>query len=68
MINKWRVKFVLFAILKSLLIIFKKNIENVNSVILKEVKNVTLKTKINYQMKQKYIMKEIEMCYLQNLK
>ena len=37
MINKWIVKFVLFAILKKVLINFTTNTENVNSKILKEV-------------------------------
>ena len=36
-LKKWRVKSVLFAILKKVLIIFTTNIENVNNVISKEV-------------------------------
>ena len=40
---------------------------NVNSVILKEVQNVTMKTKKKYQINIKYIMKKIEMYYLQSL-
>ena len=58
----------LFAKLKKVLIIFTKNIQNVNSVIIKEVQDVTMKTKINYQMNENYIMKKIEMSYLQSLK
>ena len=50
------------------LIIFTTNIENVNSVILKEVQDVTMKTKIKYQCNKKYIMKKIETPYLQSLK
>ena len=43
----------LFAILKKVLITFTTNIENVNSVILKEVQDVTMKTKIKYQCNKK---------------
>ena len=50
------------------LIIFTTNIENVSSVILKEVQDVTMKTKIKYQCNKKYIMKKIETPYLQSLK
>ena len=57
-INKWIVKFVLFAILKTVLIIFTTNIENVNHVILKEVQDGILKTKKKYQINIKYIMKK----------
>ena len=62
------VKFVLFAKLKKVLIIFTTNIENVNSVIIKEVQDVTMKTKINYQINENYIMKKVEISYLQSLK
>ena len=54
----------LFAILKKVLVIFTANIENVNSVILKEVQDVTMKTKIKYQGNKKYNVKKIEMYYL----
>ena len=47
--------------------IFTANIENVNSVILKEVRNVTMRIKINYQINENYIMKNIEMYHLQSL-
>ena len=57
----------LFAILKKVLIIFTTKLENVNNVILKEVGNVTMRKKINYQINEKYIMEKIEMCYLQSL-
>ena len=57
----------LFAILEKVLIVFITNIVNVNSVILKEVQDVNMKTKINYQINENYIMKKIEMCYLQSL-
>ena len=67
MINKWMIKFVLFAKLKKVLIIFTSNKENVISVILKEVRDVIMKTKIKYQINIKYIMKKIEMYYLQSL-
>ena len=43
----------LFAILKKVLIIFTTNIENVNSVILKKVQDVTMKIKIKYQVQHK---------------
>ena len=58
----------LFAILKKVLIIFTTNIENVNHVKLKEVQNVNMKTKIKYQININYIMRKIEMTYLQDLK
>ena len=48
--------------------IFTINIENVNPVIFKEVQDVILKTKINYQINRKYIIQEIEMSYLLNQK
>ena len=32
------------------------------------VRNDTMKIKIDYQINEKYIMKKIEMCYLQGLK
>ena len=50
------------------MIISTINTENVNSVILKEVRDVTMKTKIKCQIIIKYIMKKIEMYYLQSLK
>ena len=56
----------LFAKLKKVLIIFTTNIENVNSVILKEVHDVTMKTKIKYQINIKYIMKKIEINFYRN--
>ena len=37
---------------------FTTNIENVNSVILKEVQDVTMKTNKNYQINEIYIMKK----------
>ena len=58
----------LFAKLKKVLIIFTRNTENENSVILKEVRDVTMKTKIKYQININYTMKKIEMYYLQDLK
>ena len=67
-INKWVVKFVLFVILKKVLIIFTTNLENVNSVILNEVQDDILKTKKEYQININYIMKKIEISYLQGLK
>ena len=54
--------------IEKVLIFLTTNIENVNSVILKEVQDVTIKTKINYQINENYIMKKIEMSYLQSLK
>ena len=59
---------VVFTILKKVLIIFTTNSEKVNNVILKEVRDVNMKTKIKYQINIKNIMKEIEMYYLQSLK
>ena len=56
----------LFAIFKKVLIIFITNIENVNSVILKEVRDVTMKTKTKYQCSKKYIMKKIEINFYRN--
>ena len=56
----------LFAILKKVLIIFITNRENVNSVILKEVEDVTMKTKIKYQCNKKYNMKKIETNFYRN--
>ena len=58
----------MFAILKKVLISFTTSTENVNSVILKEVRDVTIKTKKKYEINIKYIMKKIEMFYLQSLK
>ena len=58
----------LSAIRKKVLMIFTTNIENVNLVLLKEVQNVSLKTKIKNQIKKNYIMKKIKVCYLQSLK
>ena len=58
----------LFAKLKKVLIIFTTNIENENSVILKEVQDVTMKTKIIYQINENYVVKKIEMSHLQSLK
>ena len=49
-------------------VIFITNIEYVNLVIVKKVQNVTMKTKIKYQINKNYIMKKTEMCYLQSLK
>ena len=49
--NKWMtllVKLVLFAILKKVLMIFVINIENVNSVFLKEFSNDTTIIKMGY--------------------
>ena len=65
---KWIEKFVLFVILKKVLIIVTTKIENVNHVILKEVQDGSLKTKIKYQINISYIMRKIEMSYLQGLK
>ena len=42
--------------------------ENVNHVISKEGQDGILKTKKKYQININYIMKKIEMCYLQGLK
>ena len=53
---------------KKVLMIFTINTENVNHVILKEVQDGILKTRIKYQINTNYIMKKIEMCYLQGLK
>ena len=50
--------FVLFAKLKKSLIIFTTNIEIVTLVTLKEALNVTMKTKIKYQINKNYIMKK----------
>ena len=57
----------LFATLKKVLTIFATDIENVNSVIYNEARNDTKRIKINYQISERYIKKEIEMCYLQSL-
>ena len=46
---------------------FTTNTENVNSVIYDEVWNVTMRTKINYQINENYIMKRTETCYSQSL-
>ena len=54
--------------MKKILIIFTKNIENVNRVILKEVQDDILKTKKKYQINIKYIMRKIDISYLQGLK
>ena len=56
----------LFAILKKVMITFTANIENENNVIYDEVRNVTMRIKINYQISENYIMKKIEMFYLQS--
>ena len=48
----------LFAKLEKVLIIFTTNIENVKSVILKEVQNVSMRIKIKDQCNKKYIMKK----------
>ena len=48
----------LFAILKKVLIIFTTSIENVNSVMFNGELNVTVRRKINYQIKENYIMKK----------
>ena len=56
----------LFAILKKVLISFTTNIENVNSVIIQEVRDITMKTKIKYQCNKKYIMKKIEINFYRN--
>ena len=56
----------LFAILKKVLIIFTTNIENVNSVMLKEVLEGILKIKIKYQINKKCIMKKIEINFYRN--
>ena len=45
---------------KKVLINFTTNIEIVNSVTLKEVQNVILKTKIKYQINKKLYMKKRE--------
>ena len=44
--------------IKKVLIIFTTNIENVNSVISNEVRNVTMRIKINYQINENYITKK----------
>ena len=54
--------------IEKVLIIFTTNIENVNSVTIKKVRDVTMKTKIKYQINIKNIMKKVEMHYLQSLK
>ena len=38
--------------------VFTTNKQNVRFVIVEEVKNVTMQTKINYQINEKYIMKQ----------
>ena len=53
---------------QKVLIIFTTNIENVNRVILKEAQEGILKIKIKYQININYIMKKIEISYLQGLK
>ena len=57
----------LFAILKKVLIVFTTFIENVNGMILKQAENFTTKSKINYQINEKNLLKKVEMCYLQSL-
>ena len=57
-IDKWRVKFVLFAILKKVLIIFTTNINNANRALFNEVWNVTIRLKIIYRISEKFIMKK----------
>ena len=47
---------------------FYNKYRNVNSVILKEVQDVTTKTKTNYQINDNCIMEKIEVSYLQRLK
>ena len=54
----------LFATLKKVLIIFTKNIENVNPVILKEAQVVIKKTRTIYQIEEKSVMQKTEKCYL----
>ena len=54
---KWGVKFVFCAILKKKLINFTINIENVNSVILKDFQNLTRKTEKNIQINDKCMIK-----------
>ena len=66
--KKWIVKFVSFAILNKKLIIFTTNTENANHAILDEARNVILRIQISYQIKGKFIMKKIEIYYLQSLK
>ena len=46
--NKWIVKFVFFAMLKKVLTSLTTNIEDVNSVVLKETSNATMKVEIKY--------------------
>ena len=58
----------LFIILRKVLIIFTTNIENVNHVILEEVQDGILKTRIKHQFNKNYFMKKIEKSYLQGLK
>ena len=48
------------------MISFTTNIENVNSVILKEVQDVTMIKKIIYQCNKKYNMKKIEINFYRN--
>ena len=45
---------------------FTTNIENVNSVILKEVQDVTMIIKTKYQFNRKYIMERIEINFYRN--
>ena len=52
--------------IEKVLIIFTTNIENVNSLILKEVRDVTMKTKIKYQCNKIYIMIKIEINFYRN--
>ena len=47
---------------------FKKNNQKVKFVIAKEAQNVTMKTKIKYQINKKFIMKKRETNYYKNKK
>ena len=45
---------------------FITNIENVNSVTLKEVQNVTMIIEIQYQINEKFLMKKIQINFYRN--
>ena len=59
-------RFALIVIQKKLLKFFTTNIRNVKFVIVIEVQNVFMKTKINYQVKENYIMTKLEKDYYKN--
>ena len=58
----------MLAILKKVLIVFAKNIDNVKPLIIKKFQNDIMKIKLKYKTIKNYIMKKREIDYYKNKK